>query len=52
MANSEFVPESRGDVHQSDCPPTVQPDSPEVQFGSILAANSADYASFAGFADS
>jgi hypothetical protein len=26
--------------------------SPEVNFGSILVANSADYASFAGFTES
>jgi hypothetical protein len=26
--------------------------SPEVNFGSILVANSADYAGFAGFTDS
>jgi hypothetical protein len=44
--------ESGSEEHQSDCPPTAQPDHPRLNFGSILVANTADYASFAGFANS
>jgi len=52
VANSQPQKNPAGNEHQSSCPPTAQPDRPRFQFGSILAANSADSASFAGFADS
>jgi hypothetical protein len=52
MANPISQENLAEDVHQSDCPPTAQPDRPRMNFGSILVANTADYASFAGFTNS
>ena len=50
--NFKSQKKSGGNEHQSGCPPTAQPDRPRLNFGSILVANTADYASFAGFANS